>query len=204
MRPNPSFLASHPALDFVNSFATPNGQAVEWLEDGASFLGWLRAAGLATDADIHSYARRFGRGQLDELAATARALREKIRAELANVTAFPNSARLRTALNRLMGAGSAYRRLERVDDQLHLIFRERSDDPMQLLIPIAEAAARLMTEEDANRIRRCAGPSCSIWFLDRTKGGTRRFCSATICGNRAKVAAFRERERAAPRQKLPR
>jgi predicted RNA-binding Zn ribbon-like protein len=33
------------------------------------------------------------------------------------------------------------------------------------------------------------------WFLDQTKAYKRRFCSAAVCVNRAKVAAFRERQR---------
>ena len=32
-------------------------------------------------------------------------------------------------------------------------------------------------------------------FLDQTKPGRRRFCSPDLCGNRAKVAAFRSRQR---------
>jgi predicted RNA-binding Zn ribbon-like protein len=40
-----------------------------------------------------------------------------------------------------------------------------------------------------------AGAGCTLWFVDRTKAHRRIFCSATTCGNRAKVAAFRQRQR---------
>ena len=46
-------------------------------------------------------------------------------------------------------------------------------------------------------IKRCAGTDCSLWFVDRTKAHGRMFCSAAACGNRAKVAAFRQRQREA-------
>ena len=42
---------------------------------------------------------------------------------------------------------------------------------------------------------RRAGGDCSLWFLDRTKAHTRLLCSAAACGNRAKVSAFRKRQR---------
>jgi predicted RNA-binding Zn ribbon-like protein len=52
-----------------------------------------------------------------------------------------------------------------------------------------------VARENASLVKQCAGPGCTLWFLDRTKAHARRFCSAAACGNRAKVAAFRERQR---------
>ena len=46
---------------------------------------------------------------------------------------------------------------------------------------------------DPALLKACAGADCTLWFLDRTKAHRRMFCSATACGNRAKVAAFRRR-----------
>jgi predicted RNA-binding Zn ribbon-like protein len=37
---------------------------------------------------------------------------------------------------------------------------------------------------------------CRMLFLDRSRGRRRRWCSMAECGNRAKVAAHRERARA--------
>jgi predicted RNA-binding Zn ribbon-like protein len=53
----------------------------------------------------------------------------------------------------------------------------------------------LITQEDASLLKSCSGSGCTLWFLDRTKAHRRLFCSATACGNRAKVAAFRQRQR---------
>jgi predicted RNA-binding Zn ribbon-like protein len=58
----------------------------------------------------------------------------------------------------------------------------------------AQIASLVATEPPA-LVKRCAGPGCILWFVDRTKAHRRVFCSATVCGNRAKVAAFRERQR---------
>jgi predicted RNA-binding Zn ribbon-like protein len=50
-----------------------------------------------------------------------------------------------------------------------------------------------MCHADFRLIRACEGSACTILFLDRTKAHARRWCSMAICGNRAKVAAYRAR-----------
>ena len=37
------------------------------------------------------------------------------------------------------------------------------------------------------RIRRCANDQCLWLFIDTSKGGTRRWCDMSACGNRAKA-----------------
>jgi predicted RNA-binding Zn ribbon-like protein len=64
-----------------------------------------------------------------------------------------------------------------------------------LLALVTQQVAQLLGMEDPTLIKRCAGAGCVLWFVDRTKAHRRVFCSTTACGNRAKVAAFRERQR---------
>ncbi len=64
-----------------------------------------------------------------------------------------------------------------------------------LLASVAREAALLLGGPDGERIRQCQGPTCAILFLDTSRKGDRRWCSMGACGNRAKVAAFREREK---------
>ncbi len=71
----------------------------------------------------------------------------------------------------------------------------RLDRPVDLLVPIAEAAADLLCQADLRRIRRCAHPACVLYFLDQTKNGTRRWCDMRTCGNRANAAAYYRRRR---------
>jgi predicted RNA-binding Zn ribbon-like protein len=82
------------------------------------------------------------------------------------------------------------------DTGWQLVERCRLDSADQLLGLVALQVARLITEEAPALIKPCAGPDCTLWFRDRTKAHRRLFCSAAACGNRAKVAAFRERQRA--------
>ena len=55
-----------------------------------------------------------------------------------------------------------------------------------LLAPVLWSAADLLTRLDRLRIRRCANDECMWLFVDRSKGGTRRWCDMKSCGNRAK------------------
>jgi predicted RNA-binding Zn ribbon-like protein len=64
----------------------------------------------------------------------------------------------------------------------------------QLRIDIAAATMDIF-RHDPGRVRRCAGPTCVLLFLDVSKSGRRRWCDMAVCGNRAKVAAHHARAR---------
>ncbi len=55
------------------------------------------------------------------------------------------------------------------------------------LAPVIWSAADLLTHAGDRRIRRCANDKCRWVFVDRSKGGTRRWCDMSSCGNRAKA-----------------
>jgi predicted RNA-binding Zn ribbon-like protein len=44
-------------------------------------------------------------------------------------------------------------------------------------------------------LKECAGEDCNAVFYDRSKNHSGRWCSMSACGNRAKVRAWRERQR---------
>ena len=80
----------------------------------------------------------------------------------------------------------------------HLAFEttRRWRSPEALLLPIGEAIARVMTDEDFTLVKACEGHKCTLVFADHTHGRARRWCSMGVCGNRAKVAAHRNRKKA--------
>jgi CGNR zinc finger len=51
-------------------------------------------------------------------------------------------------------------------------------------------------------LRRCHGPGCGWLFLDRTRSHTRRWCSSSDCGNRARARRHYARHRDQPPPKL--
>ena len=69
--------------------------------------------------------------------------------------------------------------------------------------PTAEALARAIqpmldaiAAGETARFRVCANDGCRWVFEDTSRGGHRRWCSMSSCGNRAKAKRFRSRKRA--------
>jgi predicted RNA-binding Zn ribbon-like protein len=75
--------------------------------------------------------------------------------------------------------------------ELQVVRRWRSAE--SLLLPIAEALARFVCEEDFTRVKACEGQNCTLVFADHTRAQARRWCSMAVCGNRAKQIAHRHR-----------
>jgi predicted RNA-binding Zn ribbon-like protein len=77
--------------------------------------------------------------------------------------------------------------------------QRRWRSPDALLLPIARIMADLICRDDFTHVKSCEGPTCTLLFVDRTRGHARRWCSMAVCGNRAKQAAHRERAQRARR-----
>ncbi|MEU0463698.1 CGNR zinc finger domain-containing protein [Amycolatopsis sp. NPDC006131] len=54
---------------------------------------------------------------------------------------------------------------------------------------------RLLQFEDLTRLRRCADDGCGWLFLDRSRNGSRRWCSSADCGNRERARRHYHRAR---------
>jgi predicted RNA-binding Zn ribbon-like protein len=70
-----------------------------------------------------------------------------------------------------------------------------------LLAPTLWAAGDLLVEPQRLKVRLCANPECCWLFLDDSKSSTRRWCTMSSCGNRAKAHAYYERQKKAPKKK---
>ncbi|MER8265415.1 CGNR zinc finger domain-containing protein [Streptomyces griseus] len=56
-------------------------------------------------------------------------------------------------------------------------------------------AEELLGGDGLGRIRRCAGPGCGWFFVDRSRSGSRRWCSSRDCGNRDRARRHYARTR---------
>ncbi len=198
-----NFIADAPGLDFLNSIATPVDVAVDWIADGQGLVDWLRQAGLVPADILDGVAARAMPGELDRVADQARDLREWFRDFVRTHMGAGLKADLLAELdplNRLLARDEAYGRIALRDDHghSHLVYEvaRRWRSPESLLIPLGEAMARLVVEEDFAQIKACEGRSCTLLFADHTRGHARRWCSMGVCGNRAKVLAHRNRKKA--------
>jgi predicted RNA-binding Zn ribbon-like protein len=178
------FRAGHVALDLPATMAARlKPLPLELLAHPSDLGRWLRAAGMTdampevTQSDL----------------SLARTLRECIYGlALARIHGedLPDEARRR--LNRIAAEASAIPHLVK-DSRMHYLGKSRT-----FLISIARDAIVLFGSETSERIRQCEGETCALLFLDTSRSGDRRWCSMTGCGNKAKVADFRRRQRLNP------
>ena len=202
------FIGDAPGLDFLNSVATPTGTTIDWIDDGEGLLSWLEQAQLVPGDVLRKMRKQARPGELDTIATQARGLREWFRPFVLKHKGRPLALADLTELqplNRLLGKDEAYYRLvlqpsgQAAGLEVRLARHWRS--PEALLLPIAETLARLLSTEDFANVRACEGPACTLIFADHTRGHVRRWCSMSICGNRAKQAAHRRRVRAGHRSR---
>jgi len=183
------------SLDFVNTTPVLDGRPVDLLESFADLADWLVQAGRLAESERGALVRRVGRAAGGRLLEDARALRSALRSLFQAVVAGsgPPAGSL-AAINGLLRRreapelryeGGTYVRAERPEPL----------DAESLLLPVAEAAADLLTVRDLSLLRKCENPACVLYFYDTTKNHARRWCSMAFCGNRNKVAAhYRRRQ----------
>lgn len=194
------FVGEALGLDFLNSIATPVDTRVEWIGNGVDLLSWLEQAGMVPEEVLNEFRRSAVPGELDAIASQARSLREWFRDFVNQNKGRKLSAASEKALeplNRLLARDEAFNQVFfESEGQLPVNKKSRRwRSPESLLIPIAEAMADLLCNEDMTYVKACEGHDCTLMFLDRTKSHARRWCSMGICGNRAKQAAHRARIR---------
>jgi predicted RNA-binding Zn ribbon-like protein len=209
-RPPPFFVADNLGLDFLNTIAVPVDTKVEWLTSGEDLLAWLKQAGLVPDDVMDDFRRSAVPGELDAIAAQARALRDWFKLFVYKHIGRPlepTGLRELEPLNQLLARDEEFGQIVvrdrlREDDRgqqkretsgLAWRLQRRWQSPESLLFPIARSLADLVCAEDFTYVKACEGPPCTLLFVDRTRGHARKWCSMAVCGNRAKQAAHRNR-----------
>lgn len=201
MQQTPALLiAGDPALDFLNSVATPVDVPIEWLDDGEGLLSWLGQTQLVSASVLKQLRTASSPDELNKVAEQARNLREWFRSFVDKHRGHPlvrDDLKKLERLNRLLERDDAFSQIALATSKQGNSFELRTmrkwRSPEALLLPIAEALARFVCSEDFTHVKACEGPSCTLLFADHTRGQARRWCSMAICGNRAKQAAHRER-----------
>ncbi|MES1244413.1 MAG: ABATE domain-containing protein [Acidobacteriota bacterium] len=169
------------ALDFPATLAARlRAEPRELLATPHDLGRWLVAAGLATSAPPVT----------GEELEQARELREALyRLARARVAGQPFPEPDRALLNRWAAGRTPAPCLE--SDGMSWT----REDASTLLSLLARDAVELLGGELGGRIRQCAGEGCALLFVDTSRTGGRKWCSMSGCGNKAKVASFRERRR---------
>ncbi|MHC2625922.1 putative RNA-binding Zn ribbon-like protein [Bradyrhizobium huanghuaihaiense] len=197
-RPPAMFIADSLGLDFLNSVATPVDTPVDWLDDGDGLIDWLSQAKLVPAEELDALKARARPAELDKVADQARALREWFRGFVLEHAGRPLTAK---ALHELGPLNSILQRDEAFlqiaprhgEEGLALQRMRRWQSAEALLLPVAEAMAKFVCEEDFSDVKACEGHNCTMLFADHTRRRARRWCIMAVCGNRAKQAAHRSR-----------
>jgi predicted RNA-binding Zn ribbon-like protein len=194
-----SRIGGHVALDFANTagwHASPEGD--EHLEGYEDVVEWAGLVGVLPPRVRAALKRRAARRPREAAQALARAIewREvvyRIFARLAHGRT-PDSedvASLHAArLEALRQAAPEWR-----EGRLTLRWPDDKVDLLRPVHPVMVAAAELLASGDLTRLRQCGNDPCGWLFLDRSRNGTRRWCSSQDCGNASRVRRFRARPR---------
>jgi predicted RNA-binding Zn ribbon-like protein len=161
---------------------------------------WLEQAHLVPSRALKTMRAQALPGEFDGVAAQARALREWFRkfvnARKGKPLALERLSELEP-LNLLLERDEGFQQVVRHErdgsSSLEVEASRRWRSPDALLLPIGEALAHFICEEDLVHVKACEGPTCTLMFADHTRRHARRWCSMAICGNRAKQAAYRQR-----------
>ena len=186
-------------LEFVNTDAAAQSPRGDLLRDFDALVGWLNTQD-CLDGERSDGIRRRALLQPAAAAATlvdARRVRAALRvlAERGQVTERVRDDAV-VEINRVLGRSAGTRRLERhADGGYTRSFVPTGDAFAGLMIPIVESAAESLASAELGRVRRCADARCHRVFVDATKNGLRRWCDMGTCGNRAKAARHRAKER---------
>ncbi|HEV7368631.1 CGNR zinc finger domain-containing protein [Arenibaculum sp.] len=192
-RQDPFRIVAAPAdglcLDFANTrYWRGSAQPTETLSGFGDLLAWCEGAGVL-DPGGGGALRAWGdarRHEADRLAGKAVKAREAIYRLFGAVTAGdrPDEHDLER-LNRLLAA--APERAVLADDARGWRLPPAEPSAASLLAPVLWSAGDLLAGPRMGRVRRCANDGCLWLFLDDSKGGTRRWCAMSACGNRAKA-----------------
>ena len=190
------------SLAFVNSLEerSANPPARERLNAYHDLLAFSRQAGALDDALAAQLAATATRQPAAAAAALERAVavREALfRLYSAIAGDEPPAADDLATLNAAHAAASAHGGVAFEDTRFVWTWDTAPDALDRPLWPIVDAAVNLLLEGDLTRVRQCAAHDCAWLFLDTSRNHSRRWCSMSSCGNRAKVGNFRERRKAA-------
>ena len=156
----------------------PQGDELRNPDDLAA---WMRARGLAAA----------GARITSAMLGTAIHLRSGLRAYLAR---DPDERRRnKDALRSLNEATRLFPLLTEMRDDGGMVLAPAREDALAGLSHIVAELYDASASGALDRLKLCASDECQRAFFDRSKPGSRRWCVSTLCGNRMKTRAYRER-----------
>jgi predicted RNA-binding Zn ribbon-like protein len=174
------FDLGHVTLDFLATLGGRAGNRIERLAAPGDLSRWIAEAAIANTPPVSG-----------ELLDDARELREAIRRVLDCARQGSRPA----ASDLVLVNEWARRPVPAPQIGPHFARVSVGADPVTgALAYIARESVEFVTGPELAHVRSCAG--CGLLFIDRSRPGTRRWCSMERCGNRSKTARYRQNQRA--------
>ncbi len=187
-------------LDFTNtSDEHPSKPDAEFLHKYAHLVEWATFAGAVSDAQGEQLLTTAD-AQPEEAASVlqyAITVRDTIYRVLSAAAAGqPPAAADMESFNAMLSQAMTHMQMATVpDNEYRWIYRRDDHDLGAMLWPVLWSASVVLTSRDLHHLRECASDDCTWLFLDTSKNHSRRWCSMTQCGNRAKARTHYHRVR---------
>lgn len=172
------FIGGRTALNFAGTLGKRGTDEVERIRTPEDLCRWAELAGLGSiSADA---------ADLEPARVLREALYRLTMSALGRATARPADVELVNSwATQEIGASALTIRsgiLQRVDP---------TPTAAAVLAAVARDGIDLLTGPDAASIRECEDPTCTLLFVDTSRGRRRRWCSMNVCGARAKMRTLR-------------
>ncbi len=166
--------------DFVNTEIAV--WAIDELATPQALGDWLRGRGLLDTAEVDA-----------ESFVRARELRDVLRTlAFGNTHGEAPDDDLRSAFAAI---AAALRLRVELDCAGELRLRPAGDGVDRVLAAIVVSVLEAQASGQWARMKACPGPHCGWLFYDASRNASSTWCSMSICGNRTKTAAYRQRRR---------
>ena len=185
-----------PALALANTLDWRlRKEPIELLKDYPELLRWARSVGALEPSEARAL-RKWGE-EHPKAAATVLAEAVKLREAIATIAASLIKGRAAQSapiarVEAACRAAHASRILRPTTTGARWVWREDLD-PQRPLWAAALDAERILTSDDAARVRQCGDAECGWFFVDSSRAQKRRWCSMEACGNRNKARRFYKR-----------
>jgi len=144
-------------------------------------------------------------GTVEEFRRWLRDHRQDAAAEAATEADLVLARDLRTGLRAELSGDGQPERVDALTAGIPLAARFDADGTVRLasaapgvpgmLGEVLAATVRAEHEGIWARLKICSDDTCADVYYDRSKNGSRRWCSMDVCGNRNKTRAYRERHK---------
>jgi len=186
-----TFIGGHPVLDFINTVEDQDKQRnLNLIADWSSFVAWAQAAEIFSEEQLGVLNNAIPSVEKISLLVEIQQVKEETYNALNFIlcsTSTENSAfkklqcRIKTAISHA----------SLVQQAASFSWQANTNNPNWVVDILLLRIEDFLCHTDMTKLRQCKG--CSWMFLNSGRGKGRQWCNMKTCGNRAKLAAFRER-----------